>query len=104
MGYFGRYVLPLVKTQKIRAIQAVKTQYQTSLLASKRIVDLIEGGAVVETGRNVDAGMLDSLEILDTCLRNTIREVTKDEETVDTLVAIRQQITELWTELAKLVS
>jgi len=95
-------IAPMIATQKIQAIKAVREKTHIGLRGAKRIVDLMQSGTILDSCRIIQPGLLDAIEATESCLRTAIRESTYDDEAMSALLGIRQQMTDLWLSLVEL--
>ena len=92
-------VIPLISSRKIEAIKALRNMAGLSLMTAKQIVDLLQAGATVAIGRCTNPSVISAIEHMESVCKTTIRDVASDNKTVVVLLNIRDQLSNLWTDL-----
>jgi hypothetical protein len=94
---------PFKPSKKIQAIKAFRTDSGFGLKTSKEIVDVLWADDVkVSCVRYGDPILLDCIEMVETHLKRAIRHAHEDDKSAAMLLAMREQLADLWTELAEL--
>ena len=95
-------VRPQIPSKKIEAIKAVREESGLGLRSAKYVVDAMARGTIARYERFADPALLDAIERVEDALRVTIRIANGDDKSMCALRGIRQQVTELWTDLTDL--
>jgi len=103
-AFFNTTIMPLIAERKIQAIKEVRTRYEMSLRSAKAVIDAIASGATIAPYRYRPDSLIDTIEIVENYLREAIRKAVGDDKTMAALTGIRQQISDLWSDLIELPS
>lgn len=95
-------VQPTLTNQKVvQAIKILRDKSGMSLLLAKRVVDELREGATINIVRFCDPMMLDDIEHAEQSIKRAIRRAS-DDKVAAGLLGIRDQLADLWTDLAEL--